>query len=546
VRALGTLTLTTFLAGCWGVISGGPGDGDDSPEPPREVCADGETDKAGPRLLRRLTSLELEAAVRVALGLSEAEWAGPSVPADGAAQNGFTNNVDRLIVDETYARGLFTTAEQVADVTIGAGVLPRVLPCATPSAGADCANAFLDTVGRRLYRRPLTPDERQRYLDLLARVEVSDDFTTWVRWATVAMLQSPHVIYRSELGEPDGDGYRLTGYELATALSFALTGGPPDDRLLDRAAAGELDTEAGVAAVARDLALDPATGKARPPLRTVWQSFARQWLNLSALPNLSKDPVAFPGFSNDVRDAMRAETEAFIDHVVFEDGGGMTELLTSPVSYVPDVLAAYYGWGGGGVAATRPAGWGVGLLAQGAVLSVNANDTYTSPTQRGLLVRERLLCTDLPPPPPVVGDIPLPTGNETTRERYELHASNGSCAGCHVMMDPIGFTFEHLDATGVYRETEGGLPIDDSGAIHGIGDPLDVQGPDELASALAALPETSECAAAFVASYTYGLDHHDTSCLVTSPAIDLAAGEIGLLDFTIALTATPHFTRRTD
>ncbi len=537
--AIGLLGVT----GCWGTISGG-GD-DDAADDPRALCADGQSDKAGPRLLRRLTRGELEASVRSALGLSTAEWAGPSVPADGAAQNGFTNNVDRLTVDETYARGLFTTAEQVADVVVSAGVLPRVLPCA---GGGDvaCAQTFLDTVGRRLYRRPLTGDERQRYLDLYARVSIDDDFATWVRWATVAMLQSPHVVYRSELGEPDGDGYRLTGHELATALAFALTGAPPDDALLDRAAAGALDTPAGVAQVARELAIDPATGTARPALRTVFQSFARQWLNLSALANLQKNAEAFPGFTPDVRDAMRAETEAFLDHVVFEEGGGVAELLTSPVSYVPDVLAAYYGWGGGGAGATRPAGWGVGLLAQGAVLSVNASDTYTSPTQRGLLIRERLLCGDIPPPPPVVGDIPLPTGTETTRERYELHASNPSCAGCHDLLDPIGFAFEHLDATGRYRETEGTLPIDATGAIHGIGEPLLVQGPDELAAALAALPETAECAAAFVASYTYGLDHHDTSCLVTAPAVELAAGEVGLLDYALALTATPHFTRRTD
>lgn len=537
------------LAGCWGTISGGGSDDGVSPDDPRELCADGDTDKPGPRLLRRLTAAELEATVRGALGLTPAEWAGPSVPADAAAQNGFTNNVDRLIVDETYARGLLTTAEQVAEVAVGPGVLPRVLPCAS-AGGPACAQTFLDTVGRRLYRRPLTDTERQRYLDLLARVSTTDDFATWVRWATVAMLQSPHVVYRSELGEPDGDGYRLTGHEIATALAFALTGAPPDDALLDRAAAGGLDTPEGVAAAARELAIDPATGTARPALRAVFQGFARQWLNLSALPNISKNPAAFPGFTPDVRAAMGEETEAFLDQIVFEQGGGVADLLTAPVSYVPDVLAAYYGWGGGGVAAERPAGWGVGLLAQGSVLAVNAGDAHTSPTQRGLLVRERLLCTDLPPPPPVVIDLPPPTGAETTRERYELHASDPSCAGCHVQIDPIGFTLEHLDAGGRYRELENGLPIDDGGAIHGLdeapADGLAVRGPDELATALAARPEVAECAAAFVASYAYGLDHHDTSCLVTTPAIDLAEGELGLVDYVLALTATPHFTRRVD
>lgn len=523
------------LAGCYGEI------GDvttPDPDGPRNLCEVGERDVPGPRLVRRTTGPELGATIRGGFGLTTAEWAGPSVPSDAAGRNGFTNNVDRLIVDDAYARGLLTTAEQVADAVLEPTVLARVLPCAA-SGGEACARTYLETVGRRLYRRPMTDAEAARYLELHAAITAEEDFATWVRWATVAMVQSPHVVYRSELGEPADGGYRLTGYEIATALAFTLSGTSPDDGLLDAAARGDLDTPEGVAAAAETLAAGGA-------LRDVFLAFSDQWLGLSQLGNLIKSAESFPGFDATVRDAMRRETDGFLERVVFEEQGGMRELLTSPVSVFDATLGGFYGWGGGGVA-TRPEGWGVGLLAQGALLTINAGNEHTSPTQRGLLVRERLLCTEMPPPPPVVGDIPAPTGNETTRERYEEHTANAACSDCHLQMDPIGFTFEHLDATGRYRATEGPFPIDDTGAIHGVTpEPIPVTGPVELAEALAAEPATATCVASYMASYAYGLDHHDTTCLVSSLAEDLAAGNIGLADFYLGLVATTHFTRRVD
>jgi hypothetical protein len=539
-----------LLVGCVGHITDPDGDGNDvHPDDPRNLCESGEADIAGPRLLRRLTTTEYTASVRAVFGLSSGEWAGPALPADPAARDGFTNNVDRLLVDESYARGLETTAHDVAEAVIAPTRLGQVLPCAN-AGGRTCAGTYLDTIGRRVYRRPLTDDERGRYLSLFDRVSAQDDFATWVEWATVAMLTSPHFVYRSELGAKDGDTYRLTGYELATALAFTLTGAPPTDALLDRAASGALDTPAGIATTARELAIDPASGKARLAMRSVFRGFTEQWLGLSSLGNLVKSPESFPGFTADVRAAMGRETSAFIDHVVFDQGGDMTDLLTSPVSVVEPTLAAYYGWtgvgGAEGGATMRPDGWGVGLLAQGSLLAINAGNAFTSPTQRGLLVRERLLCGDMPPPPPVVGDLPAPTPTSTTRQRYEQHTGNPTCSGCHQMMDPIGFAFEHLDATGKYRETENGFPIDTSGHIAGLDQDVIVNGPVELANALANRPEPAQCMAAFMASSAYGLDHHDSQCLVSSLADQLARGELSIVDYYIALTSTQHFTRRVD
>lgn len=542
------LVLLGLGAGCVGHITDPDGGDDVRPDDPRNLCESGEADIAGPRLLRRLTTAEYTASIRAAFGLPSGEWAGPALPADPAARDGFTNNVDRLLVDESYARALQITAESVADAVIAPARLGAVLPCAT-AGGRTCATTYLDTVGRRVYRRPLTDEERGRYLALFDRVSARDDFKTWVRWATVAMLSSPNFVYRSELGDKDGDTYRLTGYELATALAFSLTGAPPTDALLDRAASGAIDTPAGIATVARELAVDPATGKARMAMRGVFRGFTEQWLGLSSLANLVKSPESFPGFTSDVRASMGRETAAFFDHVVFDQGGDVADLLTSPVSVVEPSLASYYGWTGVGAGTgptMRPDGWGVGLLAQGSLLAINAGNAFTSPTQRGVLVRERLLCADMPPPPPVVGDLPPPTGAQTTRQRYEQHTGNPSCSGCHALMDPIGFAFEHLDATGKYRETENGFTIDTGGRIAGLDEEITVNGPVELATALASRPEPATCMAAFMAASAYGLDHHDSQCLVSSLADQLARGELSIVDYYIALTSTQHFSRRVD
>ncbi len=531
--------------------SGGDG-GDDGGETvtddPRGVCEDDAANKPGPRLLRRLTGAEVDATVRAALRLDAVAWQGAQLPADGAARNGFTNNADRLVVDETYAARLRSAANDVGALVASAPYLSQVSPC-SPVGDRACAESYLDTVGRRLFRRPLTADERARYLALYDKVMASADFPTWVQWATSGMIQSPNFIYRTELGEPDGGQFRLTDYEIAAALAYNLTGAPPDDALLDLAASGALSTPAGIEAAARDLVVD-ATGAVKPAARAVFLEFSNRWLGLSALANIDKSAELFPDFSPAVRDSMQRETDAFISHVVFDQRGGWADLLTAPVTFVDQTLAAYYGFGLAGFEPTlveRPAGWGVGLLAQGSLLAVNAGNTHTSPTQRGLVVRERMLCFDPPPPPPTVGDLPEPTGNETTRERYEdVHAGNPVCAGCHKMFDPIGFAFEHLDASARFRDTENGLAIDDSGYVTALADEdLVFSGPTELAILLSERPEPAACMASYMASYAYGLDHHDTSCLVSDLADELAAGNAGIFDAWLRLASTPHFTTRT-
>jgi hypothetical protein len=581
MRRLGIIALALAASGCLGEISGAP-DNDDGTNPggmkvtpagggggsmpggggampggmppsagaPRNQCNGQQTDVLGPRLLRRLTIGELDTSVRAVFGLDQAAWSGPALPPDPASANGFNNNTDRLTIGDDHAHDLQDMAKQVARLVTGDANLVRMLPCAAAPSDA-CAGTLLDTVGLRLYRRPMTPVERQRYLTLYTKVKAGADFKSWVFWAVTAMLQSPNTIYRSELGEAAGAGkYRLTGYEVATALAYTYTGAPPAADLLQAAAANRLATADQVEAAARALVYD-AAGTVKPAFRELFLDFSDQWLGLSSLENIKKDSKAFPDFGPPVQASVAEEARRFFSNVVFEGKGKAADLLTSPFTYLDATLTRYYGFGtapaAGFTQVMRPAGWGLGVLAQGAVLAVEAGNLSTSPTKRGHLVRSRLLCQDVPPPPPVVAPLPEPTDADTTRQRVEvLHLADNSCRGCHLQMDPIGFGLEHLDASGRYRDKEGRFDIDDRGELRSTsaGD-LTFKGPEELARNLARLPETSECMAAFLASNAFGMDHHDTPCMVRSAVDELRAGTIGLVEYYVRMARAEHFRNRT-
>jgi hypothetical protein len=504
-----------------------------------------ESEVIAPRVLRRLTGPELEATVRAAFALDAAAWSGPNFLPDAASTDGFNNNSERLTVGDEYARRLLEMAKDVAEKITAAGKLPFLLPCAQVASEA-CGGTFVDTFGPKLYRRPLTAAERARYVTLFSKAVKQGDFKGGVSWATVALLTSPNTVYRSELGVAGAGGrYKLTPHEVASALSFAYTGGPPGPELLQLAAANRLDTADQVEAAARTLVLG-ADGKVKPAAQNMLLGFADQWLHLSPVANLKKDSTAFPDFTPEVQAALAEEVRRFLVAVMAEDKGKPADLFLAPHTFLNATLSRYYGFGNAGpsfVKTMRPAGWGKGILAQGALLAVAAGSASTSPTKRGHLVRERLLCKKVPPPPPVVSDLPDPTGGETTRQRYEvIHLADSSCKGCHLLMDPIGFGLEHLDASGRYRAKEGQFDIDDSGTlIDTSAGEIKFTGPDELADAVARLPETADCFADFVTGYTFGMDHRSAGCIARAATDELRGGKISLLDYFIKMARAESF-----
>ena len=525
-----------------GAESAGAEGGDtDDDGPGGEPSARCENSKIGPPLLRRLTQAEFDATVRGVFPPIASTFEGVSVGADTTSALGFRNDAGSLLVGEQTAAEILSTAEDVGDAITDVSVFAQVLPCSSETPDEGCARTFAQEYGARLFRRPLSDEELDRYVGLHASVSGDSDFATGIKWMLVSMFQSPHVVYRSELGEDAGDGTRaLTGWELATALAYNYAGGPPSDALRTLGEQGGLaDPQARVEQARMLLASDAG--------REGVHRFFEDWIDYPEVALKTRPDT--PEFDA-VRGALVQETRRFIETVILEDEGDVASLLLADYTSLDPELAAYYGWGSGsagGEIVPRPEDWGVGLLAQGSILAANAQIDASSPTQRGLLVYERLLCQERPPVPADIPAIEEPQpGVSTTRQRYEeSHMANAGCRSCHAFFDPIGFAFEHFGPEGRYRADEGGLLIDASGNI-----PLGVleeevafDGLTDLGETLASLPEVTDCVSGLTAAYVFG-GAGGQSCLAEDARTSLAQGEIGMVEFIAQLAAAPHFSTR--
>jgi hypothetical protein len=359
-------------------------------------------------------------------------------------------------------------------------------------------------------------------------------------------LQSPPFLYRVEFGGAPAAGesvVRLTSWEVASRLSCLLWGSLPDGALFAAAAADELLTAEQVAAQARRLLDDP---KARAAVA----NFHQQWLDYERIANVGKDTTLFPEWSSDIGALMREESRAFLDDAVFGQSGSFASLLTSPSTFLNAQLAAFYGFAGpAGEAFERvdvdPA-QRAGVLTLGTLLTINAHSNQTSPVHRGLLVRERLLCDVVPPPPPdVMVQAPEPNPDSTARERFAQHSANPACAGCHSLMDPLGFGFENYDALGRFRSEENGLAIDASGELT----LTDVDGPFsgvvELAGKLAQSQEAHDCYVKQWFRFAYGRgETTGDACSLATLGAQFSLTQGNIKELLVALTQTDAFLYR--
>lgn len=517
-----------------------PVDTGDSWPVPDPVCG---PDDLLPRRVRRLSHVAYDRTIQDLLGL-DSDF-GTTFATD-VEVDGFLENADALTVGPLLADQYRDAAEQLAfDPALD---LDALVPCDPDLIGAqDCGSAFLVDFGRRAFRRPITVTEHDRFHGFFREVLLDEDFDAAVRWSIAAFLQSPSFLYRLEMGVSLGDGtFVLTDHELATQLSYLLWQSMPDDELLDLADASELaDPTTYDAQVARMLADPRADG--------TMGRFTEQWLHLDRLTSAFRDPNIFPGFSDEVRTAMRGETERFVEDL-FVQGGTVGDLYLAEHTFLTPSLAAFYGLPA--PSQTDAEGFGrvdlamqpqVGLLSQGALLATYSNPQSSSPVHRGVAVRERLLCQDLPPPPPGLDLSPPDVDpNATTRERYQQHRTDAACAGCHDLIDPVGFGFEHYDGVGRYRADEGGLAIDASGEVRDLGG-ADV--PFDDVPGLATVLGHSEVAeACYVTQWIrYGLgvgEDGATDCRVdaTTDAFRTAGGQLS--DAVLVLARDPSLASR--
>jgi hypothetical protein len=521
--------LCVLAIGCEGSIS---------EREPGEYC---ESIRPGDSPVRRLTRFEYNNSVRDLLG-DTTNPADDFPPEEEAL--GFNNQAANLGVTALLAEQYMVTAEAVS--ARATADLSSVLPCDPTGAEQACAREFIETMGLRAWRRPLTTEEADRIYGVFEWGMTNHDFQTGIQLALQAMLQSPHFLYRVEFGtEIDGedDAVRVDDWEMASRLSYMLWGTMPDDILFAAAEAGELSTPEQIAGQAERMLADP---HAHESVR----DFYSQWLQLRFVDTLEKDGEIYPGFYPALRPLLRAETEAFMDYVIWEADGDIETILTADFSFMNAELAAFYGVEG-------PAGEGfervqldpsqrAGFLTQAGVLATHAKNNQSSPIHRGKFVREQLFCQMLPAPPDDIPIVPPDLDPDlTTRERFSQHSTDPACSGCHSLMDPIGFGFENYDGTGMWRDEENGTPVDASGELFA----TDIDGPFdgavELAHMLAGSEEVHNCVVTQYFRYGYGrAEKQEDICTMAKLSGDFGASGHNMRDLIVALTQTDAFLYR--
>ena len=338
------------------------------------------------------------------------------------------------------------------------------------AAGNDdaCARSILARLARLAFRRPVGDADLVPLLAFYRAGRAAGGFEAGVRMAIERLLIDPEFLFRIERdpeGLAPGTPYRLTDLELASRLSFFLWSSIPDDELLDVAAAGGLSDGPELERQVRRMLADPRAA-------ALVENFAGQWLALRSVDGLAPDPNLFPEFDENLRDALRRETDLFLESQLREDRS-VVDLLRADYTYLNERLARHYGvpgvTGNHFRRVTLPDGRRGGLLGHGSVLSVTSYGNRTSPVLRAKWLLENVLGTPPSPPPPDIPPLPE-SGAEageprTVRERLAQHRRNAACAICHAPMDPLGFALENFDALGGWRTLDAGVPIDASAVL---------------------------------------------------------------------------------
>ena len=491
-------------------------------------------DAVPPLALRRLTQTQYAGIIGEVLGVdaevSRLQWLSPLNGLQAIAAS-------RVTMAEVDVEAAGQLAQDVA-AAVGQRLdeISTQLDCGFQDE--VCIDRFLDRTGRRLFRRPLSMAERERLRALYsAAVEVSGEPAVGLEFVVAAILQSPHFLYRVELGATAAED-SLDAYGLAARLSFFLWNTAPDDELLDAADTGELLTEIGLRVqVDRLLASERVADGVN--------AFFNDWLELDRLEQMVKLSEEYPQASNALSLAMREETLRFATNLVLERQADARTLFTARETYVDQDLAMLYGLDppaepGFSATVLPESGGRSGLLTQASFLSLHSHPESTSPTLRGKFIREKLLCHAVPSPPAdVSATLSDASLSPTARERLARHREDPACAACHALMDPLGLALEQFDGIGAFRSEENGVMIDASGELAGRTFE-DAQG---LGAALAAEPAAMACLATTVLRYARGaLEEEDETPRLQLLHDQFAAGEYKVMGLLRAIALSPTFT----
>ena len=464
-----SLALSLLFVGCTGMLSSnsdGPNDPGRRESTAGPLTCDPEL-TPGWAPLKRLTVTQYRNTLYDLLAnvdpvLPEVDGALTQLPGDGEDDDSFSIMDDRI--SKRHIDTFFDVAGTVASAVAGESAHLGTLAgsCATqPSPTAECYRNFLESFGRRVFRRALKPEEVERYEELFDPGDGQESF----RAAIFSFLMAPQFLYHLEIegSQSGGNLLQLHPYELASRLSFHFWQTMPDETLLAAAESGELDTEAGYVAQVDRLFADARTD------RTLHR-FYEEWYLFAGFTGFV-DNAQFTEFRQGVDDEglhreMVDEVLDLIDYYTWEQDGSYLDVLTSPFSFARTPrLAGLYGmepWDGTSPPPSFASGERSGLVTRAAMLV--SGDANTNPFKRGAFIRQHILCDTLAQPfnlPPGSLVVPPPSGDTSTRERFEAKVADQQCQSCHGQFSDIGYALEAYDALGRFRATE--RIIDDFG-----------------------------------------------------------------------------------
>lgn len=517
------------LVGCL-VLVGACGLSEYDTAPARTDCV------AAPEVpARRLTRTEYVRTVADTLGIDVADLALEHLP-DDPKVDGFRNNAFALSVSTQHIDGYWALATAVpARIPDLPAWVDDLAQCR--DVEPTCTEGFVAALGRRMFRRPLTPEE---ITPLLPVFDAADDFDHGATLALSAMLMSPQFLYRLEPAPSPGQTRDLSDHELASRLSTLLWGSSPDPALTADADAGTLTDPAVLSAQVARMLDDP---RARAHSR----QYFTEWLHLDALDEMVRDDVRYPAFDRGLADQMKQETLDLVDALVWDDLPLM-DLLTTEQSWIEPELAALYGLPPQSDPAydltDHPERYGI--LTHASVLAATAHGNDPSIVERGLFVLENVLCGHVDQPPASV-DTTLPELGPGAGQRQASQArlDSAACAGCHRQIDPLGYAFERFDAIGeAQTEDPWGNPLIGSGTfVSPAGDAVPFDDVRQFIELLRDSDDVRTCMAQHHLQFALGRPIAADDCALVDLVDTLGPTEPSLREMLTAIALDPSFRR---
>jgi hypothetical protein len=496
----------------------------------------------------RLTHTQWENTVKDLLGLAAPSGLSRTFPADARTAGFlFDNHELSLEIDQVLAGAYASVSEAIAErVTTDSAALARLLP---PDTGdeRERAQAFIVAFGERAFRRPLEPDEIERFEGAFELGKSAYDdatgFVAGVRFLLEAFLRSPFFLYRVESSTRSaGASIPLSDYEVAQRLSYLLTNSMPDEALFEAARAGRLSRPSDVRTQALRLLSRPSTRGAIAGLHA-------QLLDFEKFASINPSERVYPDLPDSFAEDVMTSSRMFIEDLVTAQAGTFRDLMTSTEAFVNDDLARVYGlegrFGADFVKVTLPADERRGFFNQLGFLAANATSVNPDPIHRGVFIATRVLCLGIAAPPDGVPPLPPIVGG-TNREIVQNHTqSSPVCAACHgTVINPFGFPFENYDASGAYRVTDNGEPVDATATPTIDGKPSPVGNSLELAEALGESRQAHECFASHLVEYAFGRETQRLDEPLIEALTDASLGDAPILELIVRIAESPAFLAR--